>query len=227
MSKTLSGSQLRTYHSIFSHPIARNLEWRDVHSMFNALGEVVEEHNGNARITLHGHVLVLPQLSPNSMTDPSALMKIRHFLRLHEDEEGAAREGDHLLVVIDHQEARIFKTELHGAVPEKVVPHDPHGFGRHLHNLHDTAKGQHHPIPKSFFEDVAKTLKGAGQILIFGTAKGGGSAMNELVDFLHTHDKELFERVIGAQIVDESHLSEDQLLAMAREFYGVASGVPA
>ena len=43
----------------------------------------------------------------------------------------------HLLVVIDHQEARVYRTEVHGAVPERLVPFDPHGFGRHLHSAHE------------------------------------------------------------------------------------------
>ena len=39
----------------------------------------------------------------------------------------------HLLVVIDHQEARVYRTEVSGAVPERITPYDPHGYGRHLH----------------------------------------------------------------------------------------------
>ena len=36
----------------------------------------------------------------------------------------------HLLVVIDHQEARVYRTEVHGAVPERSSTTDPHGHGR-------------------------------------------------------------------------------------------------
>jgi len=38
----------------------------------------------------------------------------------------------HLLVVIDHQEARIYRTEVNGAVPVSIVPYDPHGYRKHL-----------------------------------------------------------------------------------------------
>ena len=49
------------------------------------------------------------------------------------DEREAA---PHLLVVIDHQEAKVYRTEVHGAVPASIVPFDPHGYGKHLHSAH-------------------------------------------------------------------------------------------
>jgi len=220
MSSKLSGADQRTYHSIFSHPMSHNIEWSEVHSMFKSLGEVVEEHNGNTKITRNGHTLVMHQASPNTIIEPSVLMKVRHFLRSSREEEGtSAPAGDHLLLVIDHHEARIFKSELPGSVPEKIVPYDPHGYGQHLHNVHDPADGQQHPIPKSFFEAIGKSLAGASQILIFGNGSGGGTAMSELMDYLHSSEKLLFEHVIGTVSVDEHHMTEDQLLAKAREFY--------
>ena len=39
-----------------------------------------------------------------------------------------------------------------------------------------------------------------------------------IVDLKHNHH-ELAERIAGAITVDEHHLSEDQLLAKAREFF--------
>ena len=64
----------------------------------------------------------------------------------------------HLLVVIDHQEARVYRTEVHGAVPERIVPYDPHGYGKHLHSAHEWTDGKRQPERKSFYEAVAKTL---------------------------------------------------------------------
>ena len=68
--------------------------------------------------------------------------------------------GLHLLVVIDHHEARVYRTELHGAVPERIVPYDPHGYGRHLHSAHEWSDGKRYPERKSFYEAIAKTLTG-------------------------------------------------------------------
>ena len=51
----------------------------------------------------------------------------------------------HLLVVIDHQEARVYRTEVHGAVPQQIVPYDPHGYGKHLHSAHEWTDGKRQP----------------------------------------------------------------------------------
>ena len=34
-----------------------------------------------------------------------------------------------LLVVIDHLEARVYRTELSGTVPVRISPYDPLGYG--------------------------------------------------------------------------------------------------
>jgi len=218
--KDLNHAQEQTYRAIFSHPVSHNITWGDLRSMFEGLGQATNEHNGNTRFVVNGHSMVITQDSLNSEVGATEVMKVRHFLRSSGlDKSDGSPAGTHLLVVIDHQEARIFKSEAPGTVPQTVVPHDPHGFGKHVHNVHDTSKGQHHPVPKSFFEDISKSLIGAQQILIFGSGSGGGSAMNELMNFLHENEKALFESVVGAVSVDEGHMTEAELLAKAREFY--------
>ena len=193
--------------------------------MLQSLGEVVEEHNGNTRVVRNGQTLVIHQAAISSVMDPASIMKVRHFLRSSRADE--ASEGNHLLVVIDHQEARIYKSDMHGTEPIKIVPFDPHGFGRHVHSGHDSTKGQHHHVPKSYYEAVAKTCSGASHILIFGNGTGGASAMGELMDYLHDNEKMLFEHVMGALSVDEQHLTEDELLAKSRDFYGPNSSAVA
>jgi len=141
----------------------------------------------------------------------------------HKDETAPppVAEGVHLLVVIDHREARIYRAELHGSVPQRVMPYNPGGFGRHLHYVQDdcNSTGQRKPERKSFYEAVAKTLRGAEKILLFGSGTGSSSAMEQLLAELKHHHADLAKRIVGTVVVDESHLTEDQLLAKAREFY--------
>jgi hypothetical protein len=125
----------------------------------------------------------------------------------------------HLLVVIDHREARIYKTQLKGTVPERITPFDPHGFGRYLHSVTDDSNGQRIPERKSFYEAVTKSLKGVGQIVLFGTGTGASSAMEQLIGHLKHHHADVAKRIVGSVAVDEHHLTEAQLLARAREFY--------
>jgi hypothetical protein len=125
----------------------------------------------------------------------------------------------HLLVVIDHHEARVYRTEVHGAVPERIVPYDPYGYGRHLHSAHEWTDGKRQPERKSFYEAVAKTLGGAGQVLVFGSGTGRSSAMEMLLADLKAHHADVAAKVVGSVVVDAHHTTEAQLLAKAREFY--------
>ena len=141
---SLTGSQLRTYNTIFQHPVSHNLEWRHVRVLLETLGEITEE---------------------------------------------------------------------------------PDDYFRHAHNSKDFSRGQEKPDPNSFFGSVAKALQAPGRILVFGTGTGTSSEMEQFIAWAELHHPELAKRIIGCLVVDEHHLSLDQLLAKAREFYASA-GMP-
>jgi hypothetical protein len=187
--------------------------------MLGALAEVVEESNGNLKITRNAQTLVLhPSLDKN--VEIEELTEIRHFLeRSDAASPEAVAEGMHLLVVIDHHQARVYTTEVHGSVPQQITPYDPGGFGRHLHYVQDDSSGQRKPERRSFYEAIAKTLQGAEQILVFGSGTGTSSAMEELLAELKHHHGDEAKRIVGSIVLDETHLTEDQLLAKARDFY--------
>ena len=125
----------------------------------------------------------------------------------------------HLWVVIDHQEARVYRTEVQGSVPERIAPYDPHAHGRHLHSAHEWTDGKRPAERKSYYEAVAKTLQGAEQVLVFGSGTGRASAMEQLLADLKDHHPDVAGKIIGSVIVDAHHTTEGQLLAKAREFY--------
>jgi hypothetical protein len=226
------GIHQSTYDAVFKHPIARNLQWRDVRSMLTALSDETAEHNGNVKFTRNGQTLVVHPPPRKDFSDVQELMQIRHFLERSSapaaaaDVHSAAAAGVHLLVVIDHRLARIYKTEFHGSVPQQIVPYDAAGAGRHLHHVGNDSNGQRKPEVKSFYAAVVKTLEGAAQILLFGSGTGASSAMDQLMAELDRHHKAVRQRVIGAIVVDEQHLTEDQLLAKAREIYAQKAATP-
>jgi hypothetical protein len=224
----LTGSHLRTYNSIFQHPASHNLEWREVRALFEHLAEVVEQPNGNLRVTRNGQSLVLHPARTKDVAEIDELMAIRRFLQHSEPAAPVAGEAEpHWLVVINHHEARIFRSEMHGTAPERILPHEPDDFFRHAANSRDFARGQEKPDPNSFFAPVAGALEGAGKILLFGAGTGTGSEMEQFVVWLKHHHAEVAARIIGTQVIDEHHLTEAQLLAKAREYYAKGAGTPA
>ena len=220
MESKLTGTQLKTYKSIFQHPVVHDLRWNDLHAMLGAVAELKDETNGTVKVTRNGLSLFLHAPAGRDVTDVEIIMKIRHFLDQSKNTpEKTVAEGAHMLVVIDHREARIFDTEMKGEVPQKITPHHSTAKDRYLHNVQDDANGQRRPENKKFYENVAATLKDAQQILVFGNATGAASAMQQLTNDLEKHHKEIAGRVIGWINVDEKHMSDNQLLAKAREVY--------
>lgn len=208
-----TGAHLHTFETIFRHPAAHNLAWRDVHSLLRHLGQVVEEPNGNLRATRNGQTLVLRMPRTKDVAETSELMELRHFILRSETPlaETDAKES-HWLLVIDHHQARIFRSEMHGSVPQQILSHEPEKDFRPAH-------GQEKPNQNSFFEPVARALKDAGEILVFGSGKGTSSEMEQFIAWVKQHHHDLAGRIIGSLVVDEHHLTEAQLLAKAREFY--------
>ena len=218
----LNGHHRHTYDAIFCHPVVHNLEWHDVRSMLAALAVVTEGHNGAIQVSRNGQLMTLHIPKHKDLATVDDLMSIRHFLEKSAEPATTPpmTAATHLLVVIDHQEAKIYRTELHGAVPQQIVPHEPHGFRRHLHSrANSETSGHREPELKSYYEDVAKCLKGAEQILIFGSGTGASSAMNELVADLKKNHADIAAKVIGSIVVDAHHTTENKLLTRARAFY--------
>jgi hypothetical protein len=220
MKPQLTESSQRTYDAIFGHPVARHLPWREVYALLGELGQVVAQPNGHRRATCNGQSLVLHPERDRTVAEADELMAIRHFLeKIAIDTTATDAGGTHLLVVIDHREARVYKTQLHGQVPQRITPLDTSGFGRQLHYVQDDSNGQRKPELKSFYDAVVKTLQGAQAILIFGSGTGASSAMEHLVLELKTQHAQLAQRIVGQVVLDPQHMSEDQLLAAARAFY--------
>jgi len=215
----LTGSHLRTYNTIFQHPISHNLKWHDVQALLGQLGRIEEEPNGNLKVTRNGRMLVLHPHRTKDVSETDEVMVLRHFIEQSETIPPQEENETHWLVVIDHHEARIFRSEMHGAIPRTILPHAPEDYFRHAHNSEDFSRGREKPDPNSFFEPVARALRAGGRFLIFGTGTGESSEMDQFIAWLKLHHPELSKRIIGSQVVNESHLTEGQLLAKAREFY--------
>ncbi len=226
-SASLTGSHLRTYQALLRHPAAHNLHWHDVHALFRHIAAVEEEPNGNLRVTRHGHTLVLHPPRTKEVADMDELMALRHFLLQSETGTPPAPVPveAHWLLVIDHHEARIYRSEMRGTSPERIRPHAPEDYFRHAHHSKDFSRGQEKPDPNSFFGPVAKALAAASHILIFGCGTGMSSEMDQFHAWLKQHHPELARRIIGTVVVDDHHLTEDQLLAKARAFYATAQPV--
>ncbi len=123
-------------------------------------------------------------------------------------------------MVIDHHATRLYQ-DLGASRPEIeaiVKPNDPHGFHRHLiHRKEAHYQGERVPEETSFYEQVAKDLVPAQEIILIGNGTGKSSALEFLAQYLKTHQPTIFQRVIATETVDLSALTEPQIEAIAKK----------
>jgi hypothetical protein len=216
----LSGGHLRTYDTIFQHPVSHNLKWHDVRTLLAHLGEMVMEPNGNLKVTRNGEQLVMHPPRTKDVAEAREVMEIRHFLeRSDRVAQELAEQESHWLVVINHQEALIYRTEVRGAVPHQIKPLKSAEHFRRGHESREFPSGKEKPAQNSFFEPVAQALKEASHILVFGAGTGTSSEMEQFSAWVKKHHPELARRISGLVVIDEGHATEPELLAKAREFY--------
>jgi hypothetical protein len=214
-----AGSCRETFEALFDHPVRLDLDRGDVQTVLCTLAEVSYDPDGRVTFTRNGQTLVLRDGPRRQAHTANELMTIRHFLqRAAARSAGAVACGADLMVVIDDEKARVFELRLRERVPCSLAPYDPHRFAGHLRYAGGGKPGE--PECKTFYEAVAKTLRGAERIVLaFGNAVGARGAVNTLLAELRLRHRDLAERVFGTFSVDEQNPSEARLLDTARDFY--------
>lgn len=72
----------KTLRDIFSMPVKSSVPWKDIESLFHALGAEISEGNGSrVRIYLNGVRSVFHRPHPKKETDKGALVSVKHFLK--------------------------------------------------------------------------------------------------------------------------------------------------
>jgi hypothetical protein len=221
----LSKSDRQTLDSLFAHPIAHNLESRDIVGLFAKLGTVEHLPNNETSLRIGAEHQVLHRPHSKDLTTEE-IMALRHFLTrsgLSGKNSSSPLITADFLVAIDHHEARIYRMDSHPADPAglTVKPYDPHGFLNHLTHKDQTRQhGERAAEDPSFYEGIGTALIQAvphGHIVIVGHGKGHSDAAHHLQDWLRLHHAEIFQRIAGTMTADLSALTPPQLLELGRE----------
>jgi hypothetical protein len=201
--------------------LPRNLAWSEVVELIGKVGEV-QPHGGDEFAfevgtqraffkRPHGHELEVEEVS-----------RLRKFL--HDGGLYAAPSEPHqpgrMVVVIDHHSARLYQ-DLGGSRPQNeatLKPDDPHGFHRHLiHRKEAHYEGERVPEDTHFYEEVAKHLVPAQQIVLIGHGTGKSNAGEFLAEFLKKHHSTIARRIIATEMVDLSALTEPEIESIAKK----------
>jgi hypothetical protein len=224
-----------TATAILSHPVSHNIEWRDVLSLLEAIGEVTEEHNGKFKVTVGGETEMLRR--PNGKdVDDQLVVDLRRMLgaagitadglRGRPDataQAAPAEPSGHAIVVISYHGADVYPTDATNSAPTRLVPEDAHGRLRTMHHKANNPEGWYGRIENSWYADLAEALKPAGQILIIGNGKGHSNVVVQFMQYLARHDHDVMSRIVGSVEADDEDLTEAQIVALSRDFYGDSS----
>jgi hypothetical protein len=229
----LHGSHLRTLEALFRHPTAHNLEWMDVIALFEKIGTVHQKANAKFSVELTGEHYVLRKAHTKDLTS-SEVIDVRHFLqRAGWSPEGSPQaaavgnpERPTLMVVLDHHGAKIYRIEPGpgDGSPHAITPYDPHHFLHHLtHKDQLREEGQRASEDPGFYRRIGDALAAGGRILVVGHGKGTSNAAQHLVEYLRTHHRETYQRVVREVEADLSAITTPQLLELAKQAFGLGS----
>ncbi|MCA9732908.1 MAG: type II toxin-antitoxin system HicA family toxin [Deferribacteres bacterium] len=80
----MNRKQERTLKQIFSRPVNSNIKWKDIESLFTALGaEIMEREGSRVAVILFDEVKVFHRPHPSPNTDKGAVVSVRKWLEIH------------------------------------------------------------------------------------------------------------------------------------------------
>ena len=227
-----TGAEQRTLAAIFRHPLAHNLAWREVASLFAAIGSIDERHSGEFVLTAGDQTHVMKKPHHKDLTGDD-VMELRHFLAragwspeakpsLDPDAATAAPDPA-FVVVIDHAGARIYALDRSiDAVQGASAPEPTHVTRHGEARAQDADRDETYPEDTHFFDAVAEAVKGDGEIVVIGHGAGQSNEADHLTAYLDRHHKPVAARIARQLTADLPRLSPAELVDLGRRAIGSA-----
>ncbi len=225
---------LRTLQALFAHPLQHGVRASRVEALFRSLGaELSEPDDRRLKIRMPtgqetwihtGSGLHQPDL------DADAVIRVRHFLQEagvtphHPEADAPSPRGDqaHRLVLhLDHRRTDVFRLEGEEVEHAVLRPHGIWGTDQNLSHRHDRDQaGQRAPLDSDYLVRITEAMTGADAVLLLGHGTGESDMRQVLLHYLETHRRDLMERIVGVETLVDGGLSDEQMLAVAREHFG-------
>jgi hypothetical protein len=208
------------HQSLLHGKLPRNLSWDDTVELVAQLGEV-QPHGGDEFVFIVGTQREFFKRPHTHELGVEEVARLRRFLRSAGPESSTESPAQpcRMVVVIDHHAAHIYR-DFNASRPEEeetVRPYDPFGFHHHLiHRKEAHYKGDRVPEEASFYEEVAKDLLPANEIVLIGHGSGKSSAVDHLAEYLKINHHALAHHVIATETADLSALTEPEIEAIAK-----------
>jgi hypothetical protein len=209
------------YQNLVNGKLPHNLSWSEAVDLVEYLGGDVQPHRGDEFVFRVGSERVFFKRPSTHDLGGEEVSRLRKFLKKPSPDsqvEETAQPG-RMIVVIDHHAAHVYQ-DLGGSRPadeHTVQPYDPYNFHHHLiHRKEAHYRGERVPEEGSFYEEIAKDITPANEIVLIGHATGKSNAADFLKEYLKTHHPDISRRVIATESADLSAVTEPEIEALAK-----------
>jgi hypothetical protein len=206
---------LHTLSELSAHPIARNIEWKDILPALSSVGLLHSESNGNYDFTRNGHKIVIER-SHKKVLEISEVLSLRHFLVESAEPEAIDSELKHALIVaVDHHNATIIQNPgFNNVVVERV--HADLTKGRILHKHPQTAPFSDHSPSDSdgYFDSIITYMMHSNRIVILSHGTGSSSAAEKLLIVITKKYPKILSHIVAMKKCDLENMSEPQILEL-------------
>jgi hypothetical protein len=229
---------LQTLQALYAHPLQHGLRGSRVEALLASLGaelELLSGHRLQVRLPDGSSTWIhAAQGAHHPCLDEEAVLRLRRLLKAagitpeHPEATAAAARGDQgqrLVIRLDHRGASLWSLQA-GAEAEALawapVPagelwaSDQNLSHRHERDL----PGQRAPLDHAYLEQLSAAIAEADAVLLLGHGHGQADVRGLLLAHLRQHHPALLDRIVGVVALDDTALSEAELLALAREHFG-------
>lgn len=208
------------YQNLLNGKLPHNLSWSDAVELVEHLGAVEPHQEDEFIFRVRGRSAFFRRPHTHDL-GVEEVSRLRKFLKeTGEDAKvNEPAESNRTIVVIDHHTAHVYKDPggNRPASEQKLQPYDPFHFHHHLiHRKEAHYRGERVPEEHSFYEEIAKDITQANEVVLIGHATGKSNAADFLKEYLKAHHPEISRRVVAEAGVDLSAVTEPEIEALVK-----------
>jgi hypothetical protein len=202
--------------------LPRALAWEDAVSLVSHLGQI-ESHVGEEVTFVIGKERANFKQPQSGELDIDDVSRLRKLLKAGGSDAIATEypQPCRMIVVLDHHVAHVYQ-DVDRSRPQEtntIHPVDPHHFHHHLvHKKEAHYQGDRVPEDKVFYQDIAKALAPANEIVLIGHGVGKSNAAAALNEYLKAHASELAKLVKSIESADLSALTQPEIELIAKRY---------
>lgn len=229
---------LQTLQALFAHPLQHGLRGSRVEALLVSLGaelELLSGHRLQVRLPDGSNTWIHAAQGPHhSCLDEEAVLRLRRLLREagitpeHPEAVSAPERGDQgrrLVIRLDHRGATGWALQPGPDAEALALAPLPAGAlwagDQNLSHRHERdLAGQRAPLDHAYLEQLSAAIAAADAVLLLGHGHGQADVRGLLLAHLRRRHPSLLERIVGVVTLDDTALSDAELLALARDHFG-------